>query len=96
MTAVDTEIDIQLLVGDMPVLGCESPVHGSDSCHADGDERYLKVHLPDCSCQNGIFIYCGRFVRFLFSHGNLQCVCAACRTPFIMGEVITDLGPANK
>jgi hypothetical protein len=96
MTTVDTELDIHLLVGEMPAVGCESLVHGEDPCHADGDEQYIKVHLPNCACQNGIFVYCGKYIKYLLMHSNLECVCTGCKAPFIMGEAITVLGPANK
>ena len=93
--ATDTNIDIEILVGEMPVKGCEHSRHNNQACHADGNEKYVKVAQP-CGCDVNITIYCGKYIEYIFRHGDHEMMCKLCLHQFPLRQAIHVLGPANK
>lgn len=92
MTEVNTELDISLLVGEMPSESCDHPAHGSEVYHADGDEQYVILNLP-CGCETEVHVFCGRYVTALKALRHALMECVHCGHKFELGVALRYLGP---
>lgn len=95
MTEVATELDISVLVGEMPAQGCEVEVHPNHPLHADGDEQYVRINKP-CGHDNGIIVLCMKSVQALYARPNVYCLVDGCDWSLPPIEVVIVLGPANQ
>jgi hypothetical protein len=94
-TAMDLDLDLGLLVGEMPAEPCESTSHDPADmlAHDDGPAvSYVRMTCPVCA-HSVIKAYCQQFINFLFGGGNVQHSEACGAFPGV--EWATVLGPVG-
>jgi len=70
-TALD--LDLDLLIGEMPAVPCESSTHDpADAAHDDGPAtHYVRMICPTCGT-TVIKAYCRQFIDFIFGGGKIE------------------------
>jgi hypothetical protein len=92
MSALDTEVDLVLLIGAAHVPACEHPEHGNPqhTTHSDGNEHYVRF-LTDCGhIRPTIKVVCGSWLARV-----TDAWCIPCDRHWPRDEVIFDLGPVS-
>lgn len=102
MTETIPEIDIELLLGDLPDMPCESLTHNDHGLygywHDDGPAKFYVQISHDCTNRKSGDIYaaCATYsmrIANLKSQASIFCVtCQTFMTPFEWGRV---LGPVR-
>lgn len=86
---VETELDIFLLVGEMPEVACEHSEH--EHRHGGGPAtHYLKSECFGCHKTPRVFAVCAYIVGEYHRNANLEC--AECGVQCMAQEVWTLLG----
>jgi hypothetical protein len=69
-TALD--IDLELMVGEMEYVPCESLGHGNENMHEGHATHYARITCPFCDV-NKIKAYCAPFITYVTGGGLVRC-----------------------
>lgn len=76
MSATALDLDLSLLVGEMPAPPCEHSQHGSHHRHDDGPAtHYVQTFCPACGLEPKVIAACERWVNGVSQNFALTCDC---------------------
>jgi len=92
---IETETDLELLVGEMPAVPCEHPDHAKDpEAHGGDATHYAQGHCinPKCSFVGRLLPMCQPFINWAMTH---DLYCPVCHSADPGVQVLRVVAPIN-
>ena len=95
-TALD--LDLELMVGEMPTMPCEhSQHHARSDVHGEGPATHYVIGRCDCSEPTIVYAICQRFVEYIRSDQKRSCPsCGFVQRTTERFQIIGPIGSATK
>lgn len=90
---IESVTDLEVLVGEMPVVPCEHSQHGvPGKPHSDEPASHYMQCI--CDCASGyVYAACPKFVEYIAS--DIMVRCSRCGTTGLTTELVLVLAPIN-
>lgn len=91
--ALDLELNLGLLVGEMPAPPCESPHHGDGTEHEGDGAFYARTGHACYGPVNSLFVICEQYAKYWTDASRNAIHCAWCFSTIGEYEHVAVIGP---